>query len=112
MLKHLTIFALVFVATSLVGSFASGAWKNPPYVRCESVVDQQLDRLNVDRADIKKLFYTEQSRSFNRGEDTVVVGVDAWVQFKSCKGYLVIDMTNRCRVRQVYTRGQCKILGI
>ncbi len=90
MLKHLTIFALVFVATSLVGFFASGAWKNPPYVRCESVVDQQLDRLNVDRADIEKLFYTKQYRDV-RG-DVRVVGTDAWVRFHSCKGYLVIDL--------------------
>ncbi len=112
MLKHLTIFALVFVATSLVGSFASGAWKNPPYVRCESVVDQQLDRLNVDRADIEKLFYTRQYRIDRFGDSDngyLVVGTNAWVQFHSCKGYLVIDLDNFCRVRQVYTRGQCKI---
>ena len=109
MLRSLTI--LVLASVPLFGNLAHGAWKNPPYTRCESVVDQQLDRLNVDRADIEKLFYTRQYRT-GRGDETVVVGTDAWVQFHSCKGYLVISLDYFCRVRQVYTRGQCKIPGI
>ena len=101
---------LVLASIPLFGTLAHGAF-NRPYTRCESVVDQQLDRLNVDRADIEKLFYTRQYRT-KRGDNTVVVGVDAWVRFKSCKGYLVIDMTNHCHVRQAYTRGQCRLPGV
>ena len=102
---------LVLASIPLFGNLAHGDWKNRPYTRCESVVDQQLDRLNVDRADIEKLFYTKQYGT-GRSDDTVVVGVDAWVRFKSCKGYLVIDMTRHCHVRQAYTRGQCRIPGV
>ncbi len=108
MLKSLTI--LVLASIPLFGNLAHGAWKNPPYTRCESVVDQQLDRLNVDRAEIERLFYTQQYRRV-RGDERVV-GTDAWVRFHSCKGYLVIDLDNFCRVRQVYTRGECKIPGV
>ncbi len=109
MLKSLTI--LVLASIPLFGNFAHGVLFIGPYSRCDSVVDQQLDRLNVDRADIEKLFYTRQ---YGRGisDDTVVVGVDAWVRFKSCKGYLVIDMTRQCHVRQAYTRGQCRVPGV
>ncbi len=53
MLRSLTI--LVLASIPLFGNLAHGAF-NRPYTRCESVVDQQLDRLNVDRADIEKLF--------------------------------------------------------
>ena len=108
MLRSLTI--LVLASIPLFGNLAHGAF-NRPYTRCESVVDQQLDRLNVDRTDIEKLFYTRQLRTTRR-DDTRTVGTDAWVRFKSCKGYLVIDMNNHCRVRQVYTRGSCKIPGV
>ena len=110
MLRNLPISFLVFVSTSLIGSVADGAFVNPPYSRCEAVVDQRLDQINVDRTDIKKIFYTRQTRSV-RGEERTV-GTDAWVQFHSCKGYLVINLNNSCRVRQVYTRGQCRIPGI
>ena len=108
MLRSLTI--LVLASIPLFGNFAHGVLSIGPYSRCDSVVDQQLDRLNVDRADIEKLFYTKQYRDV-RG-DVRVVGTDAWVRFHSCKGYLVIDLDSFCRVRQVYTRGQCKIPGI
>ena len=101
---------LVLASIPLFGNFAHGVLFIGPYSRCDSVVDQQLDRLNVDRADIEKLFYTKQYRDV-RG-DVRVVGTDAWVRFHSCKGYLVIDLDSFCRVRQVYTRGQCKIPGI
>ncbi len=108
---NLPISFLVFVSTLLIGPVADGAFINRPYSRCEAVVDQRLDQINVDRTDIKKIFYTRQSRGGGRdGMRTVVT--NAWVQFHSCKGYLVIDLDNFCRVRQVYTRGQCKIPGI
>ncbi len=108
MLRSLTI--MVLASIPLFGNLAHGAF-NRPYTRCESVVDQQLDRLNVDRADIEKLFYTKKYRT-SRDNDDRVVGVDAWVRFKSCKGYLVIDMTRHCQVRQAYTRGQCRVPGV
>ncbi len=109
MLRSLTI--LVLASIPLFGNFAHGAF-NRPDTGCDSVVDQQFDRLNVDRANIEKLFYTRQTRTHNP-DNTVERGVTAWVRFKSCKkGYLVINMTRNCHVRQAYTRGQCRIPGV
>ncbi len=112
MLRNLPISLLVFVSTLLIGPVADGAFVNPPYVRCEAVVDQRLDQINVDRTDIKKIFYTRKHRGRGANEGDVEQGTIAWVRFHSCKGYLVIDLDYFCRVRQVYTRGQCKIPGI
>ncbi len=109
---NLPISFLVFVSTLLIGPVADGAFINRPYSRCEAVVDQRLDQINVDRTDIKKIFYTRRYQSWSADQGDRVVGTNAWVQFHSCKGYLVIDLDILCRVRQVYTRGQCKIPGI
>ncbi len=110
--RNLPISFLVFVSTLLIGPVADGAFINRPYSRCEAVVDQRLDQINVDRTDIKKIFYTRQYRHRSRDESDRVVGTDAWVRFNSCKGYLVINLDKFCSVRKVYTRGQCKIPGI
>lgn len=40
------------------------------------------------------------------------LGVRAWVRLKSCSGFLIIDMTRSCFVRQSYTRGDCTIEGV
>jgi len=40
------------------------------------------------------------------------LGVRAWVRLKSCSGFLIIDMTRSCFVRQSYTRGDCAIDGV
>lgn len=33
----------------------------------------------------------------------------AWVDLTSCEGYVVFDMRDTCRVRRVYTRGDCQL---
>ena len=37
--------------------------------------------------------------------------VPAWIRLHACEeaGYLVIDMTRSCFVRQSYTRGDCRL---
>jgi hypothetical protein len=43
-----------------------------------------------------------------------VLGVRAWIRLHTCDdaGYLVIDMTRSCFVRQSYTRGDCRLPGV
>jgi hypothetical protein len=105
--RFLIVAALALVSTAGHQAYAQFSSR---YAQCEPVVEEQLDRIQVDRSDIEKIFYTRQLRG--SGENARVVGVDGWVRFHSCKGYLVIDMNNQCRVRQVYTRGECKIPGV
>ena len=42
-----------------------------------------------------------------------MLGVRAWIRLEACdSGYLVIDMTRSCFVRQSYTRGDCRLRGV
>ncbi len=75
---------------------------------CERTVAERLDGLNVDRSDIRGIFYDAQ-RGGRRSDR--VVRILAWVSLQSCNGYLVIDMDRHCRVRQVYGRGECSLGG-
>ena len=78
---------------------------------CELVVQERLDQLAVDRNDVSKVTYdpiyeidAEDNRSLDR--------INAWVRFGSCRGALIIDMLPNCYVKQVYTRGECKVPGV
>ena len=33
----------------------------------------------------------------------------AWVDLTSCEGYVVFDMRDTCRVRRVFTQGDCRL---
>ena len=33
----------------------------------------------------------------------------AWVNLTTCQGYVVFDMRDTCRVRRVYTQGDCQL---
>ncbi len=76
---------------------------------CKAAVSERLDRLDVDPSDIRSISYDLQRRS-NRNNDRVV-RILAWVSLQSCKGSLVVDLSPRCRVRQVYGRGGCDLGG-
>ena len=104
MRKYFTIASLSMVLILLFAPFAHGA------SRCDTVVTERLDRLNIDSADVRSIYYARRIQT--RGDDDRVVGIDAWVSFHSCKGSLVIDMDRHCRVRQVYTRHECEVPGI
>ncbi len=76
---------------------------------CKATVSEHLDRLNVDPSDIRGIYYDVQ-RNRGRNSDRVV-NILAWVSLRSCNGSLVIDLSPRCRVRQVYSRGECDLGG-
>ena len=35
--------------------------------------------------------------------------LSAWVDLTTCEGYVVFDMRDTCRVRRVFTRGDCQL---
>ncbi len=94
--------ALALVLLSAISAEAAQTY-------CESTVSERLDRLNVDPADVRGIYY-EAQRRIGRNNDRVV-GILAWVRLRSCRGYLVIDMSRHCTVRQVYGRGSCDLGG-
>ena len=77
---------------------------------CHAVVLDRLDQKGVDLAEVRKISYTPQTEG---GENsTRIIGWDAWVRFHSCQGALIVDMTDYCYVRQIYTRGGCERPGL
>ncbi len=101
-------FATVLSAASTARA-ESGTVTTPE--TCNSTIDQRLSDLKVNRADLDKISIFP--RYENRDDQTNrVLGFDAWVRFKGCTGALVIDLERDCRVRQVYTRGQCRVPGV
>ncbi len=73
---------------------------------CKAAVDERLDELNVDASDIRKISYLTLRSS--RREGGPPIGFEAWVSLNSCKGNLVVNLSKRCRIRDVYGRGECK----
>ena len=76
---------------------------------CESKVSERLDRLDLDPSDIRSIFYDPQRRS-SRNHDRIV-RILAWVSLHSCKGYVIVDLSRHCTVREVYGRGECTLGG-
>ena len=106
MLRTLAFLSLVAAVSAAPGNPADAARRSS----CNAVVASRLAEIGVDKADIEKMFYMRQTQS--RSDDEVVVGYNAWVDLKSCAGSVVIDLDTSCRIRQVYTRGQCTVPGL
>jgi hypothetical protein len=78
--------------------------------RCAQKARIHMVELAIPRDDIESIRIIESiSLGNERGSDA---GVDAWVRLKSCSGWLVINMSPACFVRQSYTRGDCRIDGL
>lgn len=94
--------ALAFVLSAIHPADAARTY-------CEATVHQSLDSLGVSPSDIREISYDVQ-RSNGRNSDRVI-SILAWVSLQSCRGNVVVDLTPRCRVRQVYSRGACDLGG-
>jgi hypothetical protein len=106
---------LVFAVSLLVSLWAAKAVAESGFIMpqnaCSPTIDKELGAHSVNRADIDRISIAP--RYENRGNETNrVLGIDAWVRFKSCPGYLVIDMERNCSLRQVYTSGRCSVPGV
>ena len=78
---------------------------------CRRQAETELRRLGLAEADVSSLRYVQKYNPAEAGPD--VLGVRAWVRLKACRsGYLVVDMTRSCFVRQSYTRGDCRLEGV
>ena len=78
---------------------------------CREAAEGELQRLGITAGEIAQIRYIEKINPTERGPD--VLGVRAWIRLQACSsGYLVIDMTRSCFVRQSYTRGDCRRAGV
>ena len=82
---------------------------------CPDVVYARAEQLGVDRADIEKLVFSRIRGGSSSGDDGdyPLLGFNAWLNLQSCdRGNMVIELTTSCAIRQVYTRGGCRVPGI
>ena len=79
--------------------------------RCAGKVNAHLASLQLTPDDVKSIRIIEE---VNISDDfgPEILGVDAWVRLNSCSGWLVINMTAKCYVKQSYTRGDCRVEGL
>jgi hypothetical protein len=79
--------------------------------RCADKIDSHLASLPLAPDAVQSIRIIEK---VNISDDfgPEILGVDAWVQLNSCSGWLVINMTAKCFVRQSYTRGDCRVGGL
>ncbi len=94
------LFALVALPTAA-----------PAQERCQAVVDDNLAKLAIGASDVRRLQFSPTFEEDNDGNRRST-GTDVWVRLQSCEGALVIDLGRTCRVRQIYTRGACRLPGI
>ena len=79
--------------------------------RCADKVDSHLASLPLAPDEVESIRIIEKVNiSDEYGPE--ILGVDAWMRLKSCSGWLVINMTAKCYVRQSYTRGDCRVEGL
>ncbi len=76
---------------------------------CAPVVTKHLSRLGVESARVEEIIYANRVIG---GENSRVVAIEAWVQLRTCNGYLVVEMTPGCRIIQNYTRKECRVQGV
>ena len=79
-----------------------------PQKFCEAQVGESLDLLKIDPSDIREITYVAQ-RHPGRADDQIV-RILAWVNQHSCKGYVIIDLSQQCTVRQIYGRDGCNVV--
>ena len=77
---------------------------------CADAAEAELARLPLNENPVTDLRY--ELKLNPRDDGPMVIGVRAWARLASCNGFLVIDMTRSCFVRQSYTRGNCAIEGV
>ena len=77
---------------------------------CGQQVEQELASLGLGQDEVRSIAYLEVTKGGRSGRATV--GYQAFVNLKSCRGELVIDMTPSCLVRQRYGRHECHLPGV
>ena len=79
---------------------------------CAPVVERQVDALGL-AGRVESITYVRDRLRERRGSDgddiDILRGVVAWVDVSDCSGYVVIDMRPTCRIKQIYTRGECTL---
>lgn len=105
-MNRILAVAMIALCVSLVtGTSHAGRFDS-----CDAQIAERLSELGVE-ADVAGISVVQKFTISNR-TSRVFRGVSAWVSLNSCQGSLVIVTDRRCRVKQAYTRGECRVPGL
>ena len=76
---------------------------------CQTVVAKRLESLGIAPTEVKDI---SMIRILNNPEFGTTRELQAWATLLSCPGSVVIKLTHRCRVKETYTRGGCRVENI
>lgn len=88
-----------------VDALAHLGWHN-----CTPAIASALEGQRIDPASVTDLMVTRER--VGSGEAERVIGSLAWMRLNGQPGYLIVDLDEICRVRQVFTRGGAKLPGV
>ncbi|MEH6524583.1 MAG: hypothetical protein V7723_00810 [Sneathiella sp.] len=74
---------------------------------CAPVVEQEIDRLSIDRTNMTKIEYLKVN--IVMGEIGEQYDYEGWLSFKNCKGNYVVKMNRNCQIQSVYPRNECQL---
>ena len=74
---------------------------------CKATVDKQLAEWQIPADEISNISYIKKWSGSHRQGGSHVMGVNAWISLKSCRGELVVDMDKGCLKIQAYAQGDC-----
>lgn len=106
---NIKTLALPLLFAALLGTGTATAYEQP----CKAKGEQGLASLGLGSDDLKSVQWEERiGAGFSADGEGWVTGYNLWARPKSCeRGYVVVEMTRSCYIRQIYSRGGCTIAG-
>lgn len=98
--------ALLIIAALL--AFSSPTLAAPH--RCAGPIANAAAKGGIAPAQIKRTVFVDVTDGGRDG--AFVVGYEAWIDMKSCKGTIVAKMTLQCEIEETYSRGACDFPGL
>jgi hypothetical protein len=81
-----------------------------PTFTCGPAVTAALSDAGVSAAMVKNVVV--QANTSRIADDEFITGYRAWTDLLGCKGAAVVNLDQICRVREIYTRGDCQLAGV
>ncbi len=97
---------IAFVLTAGLPATAPALADTEP---CQTVAAKRLESLGIAATEVKDI---SMIRILNNPEFGTTRELQAWATLLSCPGNVVIKLTPRCRVKEAYTRGDCRVENI
>ncbi len=105
--------ALPALVTRIAFVLAAGSTATTPALAdiepCETVAATRLESLGIAATEVKNI---SMIQIVNNPEFGTITELQAWATLLSCPGTVVIKLTPRCRIKETYTRGGCRVENI